>query len=375
MNVLIIGGGVIGLSIAYELHTAGVRDITVVDRSAAGMEASWAAAGMLAATAECCKFDEFFELCSESAAMYQDLADKLQERTGIDIGYRRSGTLQVAFTSEQAREISEKFELQKAAGVRSELLSADGIRKLEPGLSASIVAGAHYPDDHYVDNRSLLNALLDHAKTSSIQLIEHTLIDRLSIVGDRVTGAIAGDREFAADVTILATGAWTSDIELGLGERLNVRPVKGQMIALVGGSVDLTHVVYGPDRYIVPRHQGRVLVGATVEDAAFDRTVYEAVSEHLHRAAVEIFPMLSEFHVADSWTGFRPATGDELPLLGRLPGREGAFVATGHYRNGILLAPITARIIADEVLGKKHSRYLDAFGPSRIRDRAAGSPF
>ncbi len=375
MNVLVIGGGVIGLSIARELRLSGVTQITVLDKSAAGSEASWAAAGMLAPNAEAERADDLYKFCETSNEIYPEFVRELSDETGIDIDYRKCGTIEVALTENDAERLSAKFERQKLQGFNVEALNDRDTLRLEPSLSPNVVSGIHYPDDGYVDNRQLVEALRVYLRKNGVEFIENRAAESLSLDGDRIAGAIAGGQALNADLTILATGAWSSLIKIGHRTLpFNVKPIKGQMISFADPALALRKVIIAPGAYLTPRANGRILVGATVEDVAFDKAIGEAAIENLSEAAKRILPILESHQVSDSWCGFRPFAEDGLPIIGEVDGYEDLLVATAHFRNGILLAPLTAKIIADKIAKDIESPYIRAFGPHRfLKSSGAGS--
>jgi glycine oxidase len=368
-DILVVGAGVIGLSIARALAARGAGRVTVVDRGKAGAEASWAAAGMLAPNAETHEDGALFRLCTASNALYPKYAAQLLEETGIDVELDTTGTLSLSFDETGDRLISEKFDWQKGAGIEVERLSAREVLKLEPGISADVRSGLFYPNDWQVENRKLVAALRRSCQLGGIRILEHFEASELLRADDRVHGLRTSSGEIRAAVVVVANGAWASQL---LGKSI-VRPVRGQMIGLKGGERVLNAVVYGPGGYLVPRKDGRVLVGATVEDVGFRKEVTGDAVEALRDAALEIAPVLGNFDIKEAWAGLRPYAADGLPVIGRVPWNEGLFVATGHYRNGILLAPITAELVADAVLGGGHSEYLEEFGPERFFSGSAAS--
>ncbi len=372
MNVLVIGGGVIGLSIARELHIGGLRDITVVDKSEPGQEASWAAGGMLAPNAETECVDDFYSLCSESNDLYPAFAESLLKETGIDIGLDVSGTLQLAFDDTEADKLLKKFRIQRDAGLATEILSAAEVLRLEPEVSSGVMSGISYPNDRQVDNRKLISALIEYCQRNEIKIITNEQIHSVTVENGHASGAMTKTGKFPADVTILATGAWTSFIEIGGAGPISVdiKPIRGQMIAFGAGSHILKKVIYGPNCYLVPRADGRILVGATVEDVGFDKTVTDEAVSELKRSAVEILPELANLNIVETWSGLRPRSADELPVIGNVVGIDNLLIATGHYRNGILLAPLTAKIIAEKVVENIDSPYFSIFGPERFKLKA-----
>ncbi|MFT3743656.1 MAG: glycine oxidase ThiO [Pyrinomonadaceae bacterium] len=373
-NILIIGGGIIGLSIARELHKRGCRNVTIIEKGKCGEEASWAAGGMLGPQAEADEAGLFFEVCSASRDLYPALAEELLDETGIDIELDRSGTLYLAFTDDDVREIRERYEWQRAAGMRVEILSAEEARRAEPFTSPDVREALLFPDDWQVENRKLLAALRRYAEINGIEIRENTRVERITVENGIVIGAETDQQTFTADMTILATGAWTSLIKLGIAEMpVKVEPVRGQVITFQTAKRLFQRVIYSPRGYIVPRADGRILAGSTTEMVGFDRAVTETASRHLREMASEIAPSTAGLPISDHWSGLRPVAADKMPVIGRLDGIGGLFVATGHYRNGILLAPWTAKNVADSLIDDDASVYLDAFSPDRFRLRGVGT--
>ncbi|HVE55258.1 MAG TPA: glycine oxidase ThiO [Pyrinomonadaceae bacterium] len=365
-DVLIIGGGVIGLAIARELHKKGVRKITILERGAVGKEASHAAAGMLAPHAETDKLDDFFFFCDESNKLYPNFAAELLDETGVDIELDREGTLYLAFTETDVEEIRNRFEWQKGAGLQVAHLSAQETRQAEPFVSPDVLESLFFPNDWQVENRRLVHALQKFAELNEIEVRENTEVTRLLIENHQITGAETEAEKFFAGKVILATGAWTSFLKAGNLALPPVKPVRGQMIAFHTAKRLFQKVIYSPRGYLVPRFDGRVLAGATVEDAGFDKSVSEAGIEFLRENALEIAPSLVNLEVAEKWAGLRPFAADALPILGSFPPVENLFLATAHYRNGILLAPLTAKVLAEKMVENKDSNYLTVFSPNRF---------
>jgi glycine oxidase len=365
-DVLIIGGGVIGLAIARELYRKGVRQITVVERASLGQEASHAAAGMLAPSAETEKLDDFFRLCNESNKLYPEFAAELLEETDIDIELDRQGTLYVALTDDDSAEIRRRFEWQRGAGLAVEYLTARETRAIEPFLSPDVRESLFFPGDWQVENRKLLQALEKFAASSGIGIRENTKIKQLLIENGKCAGAASETEKFFAEQVILATGAWTSLIETENLVMPPVKPVRGQMIAFHTAKRLFQKVIYSPRGYLVPRADGRVLAGATVEDAGFDKSVSREGIEFLRENALEIAPSLVNLEIAEKWAGLRPLAADGLPVLGSFPQVENLRFATAHYRNGILLAPLTAKLLAEKTVENKDSDYLKIFSPERF---------
>jgi glycine oxidase len=366
-DVLIIGGGVIGLAAARALHKKGAGRITILERGAApGQEASYAAAGMLAPNAETERLDDFFHLCNESNKLYPTFAAELQDETKIDIELDRQGTLYVALTEEDSTEIGRRFEWQRRAGLAVEHLTAGETRGLEPFLSPDVRESLFFPEDWQVENRKLLLALKKYIATHDIEFRPHTKIKRLLIENGRIDGAASETESFFAGTVILATGAWTSLLRADDLVMPPVKPVRGQMIAFHTAKRLFQKVIYSPRGYLVPRADGRILAGATVEDVGFDKSVTTDGIEFLRENALEIAPSLVNLGITEKWAGLRPFASDGLPVLGSFPQVENLYLATAHYRNGILLAPLTARLLAEKISGAAASDYLKIFGPQRF---------
>ncbi|MBX7173982.1 MAG: glycine oxidase ThiO [Pyrinomonadaceae bacterium] len=364
-KVLIIGGGVIGLSIARELKKKGISDITILERGAVGKEASFAAGGMLAPYSETNKFDDFFHFCEESLHLYPNFSEKLFEETGVDIELDKAGTLLLAFNEQDISEINHRYEWQKKAGLAVEKLSATDVHKLEPFVSPDVLAGLFFPNDWQVENRKLVEALHKFCELNEIKVIENTEISKLLTENGKVIGAESKTDKFFADKVILATGAWTSLIQTEVVSLPKVKPIRGQMIEFRTAKRLFSKVIYSTSGYLIPRQNGRILIGATSEDAGFDRNLTEIGTEILRSVALEIAPSLMNLEISEKWLGFRPFAADGLPILGEIA--ENLFIATAHYRNGILLAPITAEILAERVVNKTNSRYFETFSHKRFQ--------
>lgn len=372
-EITIIGGGVIGLSIARALHKRGAERITVIERGTCGREASWAAAGMLAPNAETEVIDDFYRFCSASNALYPQFAAEILEETGIDIELRQTGTLELAFDETGAEHLGGKYERQIAANIFVERLSSNDVLRLEPAVSEDVVFGLHYPTDGHVENRKLVTALIAYARNNGIEIIENSevRIENGQWTMDDENRQLKMDNgQFGSTINsplstgnspltiIITAGAWSSFIK----PALSVKPIRGQVLEFDGGKRLLSRVIYGAGAYLVPRADGRILVGATSEDVGFVKEVTETGVRELTDAAVRTVPAMADLKMTDAWSGFRPFAPDGLPVIGEL---DEMFVATAHYRNGILLAPVTAEIVADKIMNETDSEYFRHFSPKR----------
>jgi len=372
-RVAIIGAGVIGLGIAWRL--AGRAAVTVFDRAKAGSGASHAAAGMLAA---CCEAEPGEEalvaLGRESQARWPAFADELSRATGIDVELRREGTLVLALTADDQAEIAHRLEFQLQLDLPLQWLSAAQTRAREPHLAGKIAGALFSAQDHQVDNRKLAQALRAAAEAAGVTIHEHRPAKEIVVQGGRAKGVALEDGTIAAaDIVVLAAGAWSRGIAgLPPDRRPPVRPVKGQMLALQMDPAAplLTHVLWAPGAYLVPRRDGRLIVGGTVEEQGFDDKITAGGMLTLLEAAWRAVPAIEELPVAEIWVGHRPGSRDDAPILGPGPA-EGLVYATGHHRNGILLAPVTADAIARLVLDDVVEPAIKPFGLERFQPARA----
>jgi glycine oxidase len=354
-DAIIIGGGIIGLSLAISLRKQGLR-VLIVERGEPGREASYAAAGMLAASGLEIP-PPLRMLAEESARLYPEFVHELEDESGMKVDLREHGTILLS----KGGKFPEK----------AERLSLDQLQTLEPELKA-IPAGRERPSpqsqieaavlsERSVDPSALAAAAIKAAKHRSVDISSGTEVKTVLVDRNRVTGVETDKTSYAAPIVVNCAGAWAGCVG---PERFPVQPIKGQMLAVVGGPA-IQHVVRSERAYLVPRSDGRLIIGSTLEAAGFNKQVDVDTIEKLFRAAIELVPALARARQHDAWAGLRPATPDELPLLGETS-HKGYFVATGHYRDGILLAPITAQAMADLVLAKPFDHDLTSFVPSRF---------
>ena len=372
-EVLIIGGGVIGLSIAREMHKNGVNRITLVEKGVCGEEASWAAAGMLSPQVETDAPGAFFDLCCASRDLYPAFAAELLDETGVDIELDRTGTLRLALSQGDEIEFSEQCKWQQKAGLSVERLSKEDTLGAEPLVSPLVRGALFFPNDWQVESRKLLAALKFYAEKNGIEILERTEVEKLVIENNRVAGARTKNRVVNADTTVLATGAWTSLIKLGDSEMpVKVEPVRGQIIAFQAETRAFRHVLSSRNGYLVPRRDGRILAGSTSEKVGFDKSTTDSAGLSIKEMACAITPVIAELEIVDRWSGLRPHVSDGLPVFGPISGLGDLFFATGHYRNGILLAPLTAKLTIESRVNGTESDYLKAFNAERFSYRGVG---
>ena len=362
MEVLIVGAGVVGCAVAWRLQQAGVR-CTVLERSIPGAEASSAAGGILAPQAEADGPGPFLELCLASRALYPAFVRELREASDVDVAFRPCGVLAVRFDDVGVEEVRQRIGWQRARGLEASWLDAAATRALEPELSPAIHGAAHFPGDAVVDNRLLVSALTIAAVRAGARFVTtqvHALVER----GGRVVGVATDQGELGGDAVVVAAGAWTALVPGALGSPAAVRPARGQMVMVRNRAPICRHVVFGAHGYAVPRTDGRLILGSTVEFAGFEKQVTAGGLAAVLGVGLQLFPGLAGAPVVETWAGFRPHTPDGLPVLGPAP-QPGLFLASGHFRNGILLTPITAALLSETILGRPVSLDLTPFRVDR----------
>ena len=356
-DILIIGGGIIGLAIAIELKRRDAR-VTVISRDVE-QAASQAAAGMLAPMAEKISPSPMLDLCLQSRWLYPEWIQKLEELTGIETGYLPSGILAPVYTQPQT---------PIAQNNNAVWLGKTAIQYYQSGLSDSVVGGWWYPEDGQVDNRCLMRSLLQAAQILGIEIQEGVTVQAIQQKQGQVESILTSKGKQQAAQYVLAAGSWSNQLF-----PLPVHPVKGQMLSLRmpqqrSNSQPLQRILYGENIYLVPRQDGRLIVGATVEEVAWTPHNTPQGIQSLLANARKLYPALANWQIEEFWWGFRPGTADELPILGQ-SACDNLFLATGHYRNGILLAPVTAALLADLILEQKTDPLLAHFGDRRFYDR------
>ena len=368
-DCLIIGGGVIGLSLAYELAGHGLR-VQVIDRSEPAQEASWAGAGILPPANRKTATHPLDQLRGLSAELHPVWAERLRAETGIDTGYRRCGGIYIARSSGEAASLHGLVGLLHEEQIAVEPLSPGQLAQLEPGLAPlattdQIKAAFLLPDESQLRNPRHLKALLATCRGRGVEICDHAEALSFDIAGGRVRGVETNRGIFSPDRICLTSGAWTQRLLAQFGIANGVLPIRGQMILFACDAPPLGRIINEGPRYIVPRDDGRVLVGSTEEEVGFDkRTTDEALAE-LTTLARDLVPALRNATIEHSWAGLRPATFDGLPYLGQVPDLENTFVAAGHFRSGLFLSPATAVVMSQLLRGETPDIDLTPFRISR----------
>src|SRR5579862_448644 len=362
-DVLIIGGGIVGTAIAWRLAKDG-HAVTLLEKGEIGREASWAAGGMLTPVHLSEYPPALADLCGASLALYEPLCREIAAASGVDPEYRVTGLL-LLVTDDAGEEAARELEAWKRERNQPvERLTKDQAIEAEPKLTPHLRRALRLPDIAQVRNNRMAVAFAEAAKRKGAEIRANTPVTGFLRVPGRLNGVKTPRGDVYAGTTILAAGSWSADLLRPLGLDLKVKPIKGQIL-LAGGPPDFCrHMILDGESYLIPRSDGRILVGSTLEDAGFDKSVIlETVGDLAVRGA-RLMPELGKLPMVTSWAGLRPSTPDRLPYLGKGP-VEGLIVATGHYRNGILLAPITAEVVADLLAGQAPSLDLAPFDPMR----------
>jgi len=374
LDALVVGAGVIGLACAWRAAQRGLR-VAVVDREAPGSGTTRVAAGMLAPIGEASWGEEaLLDLNLASARLFPGFCVELERASGVDVGYRRCGGLHVALDRDEAEELRHRHELHLSLGLEAQWLRPRPARELEPGLATAITAAVHAADEGEVDPNALVAALVAALERAGVELIVGDEVVEALVEGDRLVGVVtAKGRRLSSASVVLASG-WSSGRSPWLPPhaRPPVRPVKGQILTLKGQAVEpLCERIVATQRvYVVPRADGRVVIGATVEERGPDLTVTAGGVHELLREAYRVLPEIAELELTAAVAGLRPATLDNAPVIG--PGAlDGLVLATGHFRNGILLAPVTADAVAALLAGDEPTALAARFAAERFERAVA----
>jgi len=353
-----------------ELARAGLR-VAVFDRQKPGQEASWASAGIISPAPENPGMIATVELGKKSAALYPEFVALVEEISGQSTGFRPKGTLEALFSHDTKAELSTIIAVHHGLGLKAEPLRAEDARELEPALSEEVEAAVLRPEEASIDNRALTAAVLVAAERSGAELFAGSSVKAIWREGQGCRGLVLQNEKVEAKSTIITAGCFSGTIE-GVAAYAPVRPAKGQMAALRADELKIERVLWSEKIYLVPRNDGRILAGATVEYAGFDKRVTAGGIERILSAAIELAPGLKNARLEEMWAGLRPDSPDHLPILGPTD-LDGLLMATGHFRSGILLTPITAQLIREWITEQKVSLDWDRFSPMRFQAAAANA--
>jgi glycine oxidase len=363
-DAAVAGGGLIGASIAFELAAEGLS-VAVFDAQHPGREASWASAGMISPAPESSAMASLLPISMASVRLYPEFIQHVEEVSGKTVGYRNEGALDLLLNGTGQAEMDEILALHRGAGLRAEPLSGPEAREIEPALTGELRAAIHRPDEASLDNRLLTEATLEAARHKGAEIFPGNGAKALWNEGNACKGLQLQTERVGARWTVIAAGCFSARIE-GVAVYAPVTPAKGQMMALRCGSVNLKKDLWSGHMYLVPRHDGRIIAGSTVEYEGFDHSVTVAGMKRILTGAISMVPALESARIEETWAGLRPDSPDHLPILGPTD-LEGLLIATGHFRSGILLTPVTARLIRDWVTTQKISEDWAPFSPMRFQ--------
>jgi glycine oxidase len=362
-DVVIAGGGLIGGAIALELAQAGLR-VGLFERGEPGREASWASAGILSPAPESPGMIPMVPLGKASMDLYPGFVANVEEISGQVVGFRPFGTMDALFSRDAPRDLSTLIALHHGLGLKAEALRPEDARELEPALNANVEAAALRPEEASIDNRALIRAVLESARKSGAEIFPEHAVDAIRREGGRCTGLRVRDENVAAEWTVVAAGCFSGSIA-GAEAYAPVRPAKGQMVSLRAAEIKIERVLWSEKVYLVPRNDGRILAGATVEYVGFDKQVTAGAVNKILSDAIELAPGLANARIEETWAGLRPDSPDHLPILGPTD-LEGLLMATGHFRSGVLLTPITARLVREWITEQRVSVDWERLSPMRF---------
>jgi glycine oxidase len=362
-DVVIAGGGLIGGAIALELAQAGLR-VGLFERGEPGREASWASAGILSPAPESPGMIPMVPLGKASMDLYPGFVANVEEISGQSVGFRPFGTMDALFSRDAPRDLSTLIALHHGLGLKAEALRPEDARELEPALNANVEAAALRPEEASIDNRALIRAVLESARKSGAEIFPEHAVDAIRREGGRCTGLRVRDENVAAEWTVVAAGCFSGSIA-GAEAYAPVRPAKGQMVSLRAAEIKIERVLWSEKVYLVPRNDGRILAGATVEYVGFDKQVTAGAVNKILSDAIELAPGLANARIEETWAGLRPDSPDHLPILGPTD-LEGLLMATGHFRSGVLLTPITARLVREWITEQRVSVDWERLSPMRF---------
>ena len=368
-HIVVLGGGVIGLSCAFECKRRGY-EVTLLEANHCGGQASGAAAGMLAPYSENGEGpDDFFQLCLHSLQLYANWQADIKQSSGMSFEFVNSGSLYVAYHEADVLALEERLKWQKDFGSSGELLLGEKLYSMEPLISKEVVAAIYYPEESHVYAPDYVAALVQACRNEGVNILDQLGDVTLTEWQQRIElKSAVGDR-FYGDRLVICSGAWTQRFEQDLALQLPIYPIRGQICAYEMSKIAIHHMVFSNQGYLVSKGNGTIVCGASEDIAGFDTTVTDKGISRLLKWNKRLFPFLAYEQPFHSWAGLRPATQDGFPLLGKLSRAAHIIVAAGHYRNGILLSPVTGKVVADLIDGTMNEQAIAAFSPNRFTER------
>lgn len=368
-DAVIAGGGVIGASIALELAEEGLK-VALYDAREPGREASWASGGMISPAPENPGMIPFVPMSLASVALYPEFIRRVEGLTGKDAGYQQNGAVDVLLEGDVQEEVSTVIALQHGVGLRAEAWTAERARKMEPALTEEVQAAIFRPDEASLDTRAFTDAVLEAARRKGVAIFAGNGAKAVWKDGKRCKGLLLEKGQVEAKWTVIAAGCFSARIE-GAAPYAPVTPAKGQMVGLRCESVELKRILWLEHKYLVPRKDGRIIAGSTIERTGFDHDVTAGGVQLILSEVMKMVPGLEKARIEETWAGLRPDSPDHLPIIGPTD-VEGLLIATGHFRSGILLAPITARMIREWVSAQKVSTDWERVSPMRFLEATRG---
>ena len=364
-DVIVVGAGAIGCSIAWRLAQGG-RKVIIIERDTPGAGASSSAGGILGAQLEAKEPGPLADLLMSGRSLYPEFVEELQTEADLDIQFKNVGALRLAFNAEDEQEARRTLEWQRAEGWSVEYLGREEALADEPNLSNSVRGTLLFPNECQVGNRKMMLALATTCQKLGVKIVSGTEVIGFTRTGSRIDGVRTTDGVYSGDIVLIAGGAWSKALGERLGTSLPVWPVRGQMIQLQAASQMFTRLIYHHMTYVVSKPVGRMFVGSTMEEVGFDRSVTAEGIHGILKSVMHISPCISEAEVVDTYSCFRPSTPDGLPIMGKVLDFDNVIAATGHFRNGILLTPITAKLISELILVGRSSISLEPYAPTRF---------
>ncbi|MFT3882519.1 MAG: glycine oxidase ThiO [Gemmatales bacterium] len=365
-DICIVGGGVIGLTLAYLLAKEMVS-VTLIDKSDLGQEASWAGAGILPAGNPAKARSPIGKWRAQAVSFFPHFSAELKSLTGIDNGYWQCGGLELRASASQLEEhrLLNLAKVERGEGLMCEIVDAKKLHQLEPKLSPALPGGVYFPGIAQIRNPWHLKALIEACRIKGVNLLPHSPCDSIERLGERITGIRTPSGTIRSEKFVIAAGTWTTGLLAELGWQPAMKPIKGQIVLLHPEQQTLKHILLVSHQYLVPRQDGRILIGSTEEDVGFDKNTTEEASTKLRSFGARLMPSLADAPIEKQWSGLRPGSSDGRPFLGLVPNYQNLFVAAGHFRAGLQHSIMTGIVMRDVLLNQANNIDISPFKPDR----------